>query len=72
MARKDMKFHMGRTQIIIALQNRKHYIVPFSKENNDYGVYLEHAYNDFGTPLAFRGTKEEIEEFLEGREIYRI
>lgn len=43
-------------------------LVCFSRERDDWGLYVYGRQNDFGTSLMFRGTFEEV--LAESREVW--
>lgn len=60
-----MNFMCGRVGVIVAVSNPKHaYTVVSFNGDDDCGLYVSRLVNDFGTPLAARGTRAELEAFV--------
>lgn len=61
-----MRLQAGKVRIIVALKRprTKTSIVRFG--GDECGLYLQGDYflNDFGTPLAARGTRSDLEAFV--------
>lgn len=65
-AEGPVRLQTGKVRIIVALKQpqTKASIVRF--DDKECGLYLQRAHfgNDFGTPLAARGTRAELDEFV--------
>lgn len=53
--------HASRFQLAVGLP-RGYTVVQFSRE--ECGLYLKHFRNDFGTSLALRGSRMEVEAYV--------
>lgn len=63
-----MIFLSGKVRVIVAVSNPKFAcsVVSFNGDD-DCGLYVSRLVNDFGTPLAARGTRAELEAFVAER-----
>lgn len=59
-----MNFCTGKVGVIVAVANPRRAVNLVCLNGDDYGLYVTGLVNDFGTPLAARGTRAELEEFV--------
>lgn len=61
-----MKIQDGVSRVSIKVGAPRGYRIVRWDHEGKCGLYIRHLWNSFGTPLAAVGTREELEELVEG------